>query len=83
MNNRGGMFLVVLSAIAILLAGFIFLNPMKELITNARGANQLACSDTTISDGIKLICLGMDLVVPLLIIIIGVFAVSIIINKQV
>lgn len=62
--------------LALLVAGFIFfigmgiINILKPEITTARNNNNLDCSSSTISDGNKVTCLLIDIVIPYVFIII-------------
>ena len=68
MNSKGQtMFIAILIACMIFFAGVIVVNFLKDDITTAR--NALDCTNSTISDGTKLTCLGTDIVVPYFIII--------------
>lgn len=66
MNNRGqGLLISVLIGVMIFMAGMLFTNFLKSDVTDARSSLVgLDCSNTTISDGNKVTCLGVDLVVP-------------------
>lgn len=68
MNNRGqNLWISVITALMIFMAGMLFLNYLKLDITTFRGVSGLDCSNLSISDGAKVTCLGADLVVPALI----------------
>jgi len=65
MNNRGQVFAVgLMLGIIAFMAAMIFINPMTEVIVEARDTDQLNCSSTTISDGRKATCLLVDLTLP-------------------
>lgn len=70
--NKGGqtLFIAILVGVMIFIAGMVFMNYLGPEITNARAATALDCSNPAISDGNKLACLGVDLVVPYFIIIV-------------
>ena len=75
MNNKGQVALVSLMiGVFIFLLGMGFINPLKDVITEVRGVDQLDCSNSSISDGAKMTCLAVDLILPYFIIII--FAVA-------
>lgn len=54
------------SIIAVMLfaSGMIIMNFIKDDVTTARSSSNLNCSDLNNSDGAKVTCLGIDLVVP-------------------
>lgn len=59
MNKKGQSWgIMILSALIIFLVGMTIINILKPEITNAR--SDLSCSDTTISDGAKILCLVVD-----------------------
>ena len=63
MNKKGNAFLGVALAIFLFVMGILFLPFLTDDITTARGL--LDCSNSsTISDGTKLLCLNIDLLVP-------------------
>lgn len=66
-NNKGqSAALAILTAFMLFMIGMIFINPLKTSIDSSRlGMN---CSDSTISDGSKLTCLIIDIVMPYFII---------------
>ncbi len=73
---------------AIILAIFIFIvamsaiNLLKPDITLLRTSSGINCSDaSSISDGTKLICLGLDVVIPVMIVSVFLVAGGLIINK--
>lgn len=76
MNTKAQtMGLAVIIAIMIFLVGMLFVNFIKDEVTRARNATNLDCTNTAdfpdgISDGTKLTCLVVDIVVPYFMIII-------------
>lgn len=71
MNKKGQLALVSFGiGIIILLLGLAFVNPIKDVITPTLSASQLDCANSTISDGQKLTCLGVDLLLPYFIIVV-------------
>lgn len=60
--------LAILSAIAVFVVGLMFINFIMPEVTNFRV--DMTCSDSSISDGSKLMCLMGDLVVPYVILVI-------------
>jgi uncharacterized membrane protein len=68
MNSKGQtMFIAIIVACMIFFAGVIVVNFFKDDITTARVA--MDCSNPAISDGSKVTCLGIDIVVPYFILI--------------
>ena len=71
MNKRGqSLFLSIVVALAIFMIGSLFINFITPEITITRDSTHLDCSNDDISDGNKLSCLAVDIVVPYFIIII-------------
>ena len=71
MNKKGQAFswgIAIVVSVFIFLIGMMNVGFIKDEVTRARTG--LTCSASTISDGTKLICLTIDLVVPYFIIII-------------
>ena len=63
--NTGGQVMLVGLMIGIIafMAAMVFIDPIKDVITEARGASQLNCAGD-ISDGAKMTCLMVDLILP-------------------
>lgn len=74
MNIRGQVFLIgLMLGIVGFMAAMIFIAPIADVITEARGTTQLDCTNSSISDGHKMTCLLVDLTLPAFIgIVIGV-----------
>ncbi len=71
MNNSGQVALIgLMIGVFIFMLGMSFISPIKSVITEARGADQLNCSSDLISDGSKMTCLAVDLILPYFIIIV-------------
>ena len=71
MNLKGQVMLVSLMiGFIIFLAGMVMIDPLKDVITEVRGAGQLDCSNTSISDGNKMSCLAVDLYLPYFIVVV-------------
>ena len=68
MNKRGGLFLGVVIAVVIFIAGVLFIQYMKSDVTSARVSLSCATPDN-ITDGTKLLCLLIGGAVPYYIII--------------
>lgn len=66
MNNRGQTLgISIIIAITIFIVGLMSINFIRDEVTTVRAASGLDCSNATgISDGTKLTCLAVDLVVP-------------------
>lgn len=65
MNKRGqNLILALMAAAMIFVSGMLFLNHIKDDVSLTRSIN-LDCSNPNNSDGTKLTCLGVDLVVPI------------------
>ena len=65
MNKKGQtMGLAVLIAITIFIVGMLSVNYLKPEIVRARSSAGLDCTNADISDGTKLTCLAVDVVVP-------------------
>lgn len=68
MNTKGqNLLLAILTAVMIFMAGMLMLNHVMDDVSLTRTIG-LDCSSDTISDGTKVTCLGVDLVIPILII---------------
>ena len=65
MNRRGQVFLVgIILGILGFMAAMSFIDPITDVIGEARDTDQLNCSSTTITDGRKATCLLVDLTLP-------------------
>ena len=70
-NRRGQAALVgLMIGIMVFTLAMIFIDPIGDVIDVTRGADQLDCSNSTISDGNKATCLIVDLIMPYFIVII-------------
>lgn len=65
MNNRATLFLSIVTSVAFFAAGMLLMNFILPEISIARVA--LDCDSSTISDGVKATCLGVDVIAPYLI----------------
>ncbi len=75
MNRKGGIIFGIAVGVMIFIAGMLFINFFFSLITDVRAADVLNCaSPSTISDGTKMSCLAIDIIIPVLIVIIISFA---------
>ena len=67
MNKKGqNLIFAIITGVMIFIAGMLFLNHIMDDVTLTRAVG-LDCTNTTISDGNKVTCLGVDLVVPIFI----------------
>ena len=65
MNSKGQtMFMAIIIACMIFFAGVITVNFIKDDVTTARLSTAMDCTNSSISDGSKVVCLGIDLAVP-------------------
>jgi len=76
MNRKGqGLFMSIIVGVMIFMVGVLFINFLTPEVTVVRNATNLDCSNAAgISDGTKLACLVVDLVIPYFILIIFSFA---------
>ncbi len=61
-NKRGNIFFGVVVALIVWFFGVLFIPFITDDVTSAR--DLLDCSNNTISDGTKLNCLTVDIVIP-------------------
>lgn len=54
----------VLWAVIIFMVGILILPFIGDEVTRATGTDQLDCNNSTISDGTKLTCLEVDIIIP-------------------
>lgn len=65
MNNKGQAAMVgLMIGVMVFMVAMIFIAPLADVIDEARAADQLDCSNSTISDGQKATCLVVDLILP-------------------
>jgi hypothetical protein len=62
MNKRGNIFFGVSVGIFLYVMGVLFIPFLTDDITSAR--TNLDCTNTSITDGTKLTCLNVDIVIP-------------------
>ena len=62
MNKKGNLFLAVTIGLAIWIFGVLFIPFLTDDIVSARIG--MDCSNVAISDGAKLSCLTVDLIIP-------------------
>ena len=82
MNRKGQTFgIAIMTAIFVFIIGMLCINFLFDDITIAR--DSLSCSDAdNISDGTKLLCLGIDIIVPYFIILIISLSIGLIIERM-
>lgn len=70
--NKKGVTIIIRWMVAVFLLGLTFgyLGPWKDTITLNRDSNHLDCANTSISDGTKITCLGLDMILWLFIFVI-------------
>ena len=67
-QNTVGIGLVIITAIFLFMVGIMNVNFLKDEISRTRNVQNLNCADGSISDGTKLTCLAVDIVLPYFII---------------
>lgn len=81
MNNRGqNLMLAILTAVMVFMAGMLFLNHIMGDVSFARTVG-MDCASDTISDGTKATCIGIDFVVPIILISIVSISIGAIISR--
>lgn len=73
--------LAIIIGLIVFLMGIPVVNILKGEVTTARGTDALDCTNSSISDGNRLTCLGVDLVVPYFIWIVISLSISIVIAR--
>ena len=64
-NKKGQAALVgVMIGIFVFMLAMVFINPIKAVIDTTRATDQLDCNNASISDGNKMTCLIVDLIMP-------------------
>lgn len=65
-NNKKGqtLGLAVIIGITVFIVGIMTVNFIMPEVTRTRNSDNLNCADTSISDGTRLTCLVVDVVVP-------------------
>jgi hypothetical protein len=70
LNNSGQVaFVGLMVGVFIFLLAIGLIEPISDVITEARNGSRLDCDNSSISDGKKLTCLAVDLILPYFIII--------------
>lgn len=64
-DKRGQAALVgVMIGIFVFMLAMVFINPIKAVIDDTRAVSKLDCENGSISDGAKMTCLIVDLIMP-------------------
>ncbi len=66
MNKKGSMYIAIIFALFFFMVGMLMLPFIKDGVTEAR--TNINCQSSSITDGAKLVCLGLDIGVPYFII---------------
>ena len=75
MNKKGQLALVgLMIGIFVIIFGLVAANAVKDVIEFSTGSSQLDCSNSSITDGTKAVCLAVDLTFPYYILILFVSA---------
>lgn len=64
--GKGGQVALVslMIGIFVFMLAMVFINPLKDVIIESRASDQLDCDNSSISDGSKMTCLIVDLIMP-------------------
>lgn len=81
MNKKGAIGFAIITFIFFFLMGMVIVNLIKPDVTLARNSNNLDCSNASISDGNKLTCLTVDLVIPYFFVIVCSAGLSIVLDR--
>jgi len=65
LNKKGQTAMLgLMIGVFIFLLAMVFITPLADVITESRATSELDCSNASISDGKKLTCLMVDLILP-------------------
>lgn len=65
LNKKGQTAILgIMIGVFVFLLAMTFIDPLSDVITESRAADQLDCDNSSISDGKKLTCLMVDLILP-------------------
>jgi hypothetical protein len=65
MNSKGQTAILgLMIGVFVFMMAMVFIDPLKDVISEARGTSQLDCSNSSISDGTKATCLLVDIILP-------------------
>lgn len=68
LNKKGNMFLTISIVVAFFMFGILIAGLLMPDVSITRDSDNLDCSNMTITDGNKMACLGVDSIIPALII---------------
>ena len=54
----------IMIGVFVFMLAMVFIDPLSDVISESRAAGQLDCANVSISDGMKLTCLMVDLILP-------------------
>ncbi len=77
----GGTMFAIVTAVLIFTAGMLFVNFLQDDVTTFRATDNMNCSNSTISDGSKLTCLGGDIALPYFIFIVVSAAIAVVVAR--
>jgi len=65
LNKKGQTAMLgLMIGVFIFMLAMVFIDPLSDVITESRATAELDCSNSSISDGKKLTCLMVDLILP-------------------
>ena len=81
MNKKGSALFSIIIFMMLFFVGVMVINFITDDITTARSSQNLNCESNSISDGVKVTCLGIDLLVPYIIVALISLGGTLVINK--
>ena len=65
LNKKGQTAMLgLMIGVFVFMLAMVFISPLSDVISESRAAEQLDCANASISDGMKLTCLMVDLILP-------------------
>ena len=65
LNKKGQTAMLgLMIGVFVFMLAMVFIDPLSDVISESRAAGQLDCANVSISDGMKLTCLMVDLILP-------------------
>ena len=65
LNKKGQTAMIgLMIGIMVFMLAMVFIDPLSDVITESRASDQLDCSNSSVSDGKKMTCLMVDLLLP-------------------
>ena len=65
LNKKGQTAMLgLMIGVFVFMLAMVFISPLSDVISESRAAGQLDCANVSISDGMKLTCLMVDLILP-------------------